>query len=74
MPDDLKQYYIDDDSITELHFPVNEFPERVKSFGFDKQAEFEGVLSGIKGQYLLFEGGYVINIRKHGGYLVEMEW
>ena len=72
LPEELAQYYIDDDTITEINYPVQAYPEKVKSFGFDKQPEFEGMLSGIKGQYLLFEGGHVINIRKHGGYLVEM--
>ncbi|MEA3445680.1 MAG: DUF2797 domain-containing protein [Bacteroidota bacterium] len=74
IPEQLQQYYIDEDEITELDFPVNEYPAKVKSLGFDKQAEFEGTLTGIKGQYLLFEGGFVINIRKHAGYLVEMAW
>jgi hypothetical protein len=32
-----------------------------------------GKLSGIKGQYLIFSDGSVLNIRKHNGYLVNME-
>lgn len=74
LPDVFQDFYAEDDEITELAYPVIEYPSKVKSFGFDKQPDLEGKLTGIKGQYLLFEGGYVINIRKHGGYLVEMEW
>lgn len=74
LPDVFQDYYDEDDEITELTYPVNEYPKKVNSFGFDKQPDFEGVLTGIKGQYLLFEGGFVINIRKHGGYLVEISW
>ncbi len=50
-------------------YPVREYPTKIKSFNFDKQAEVEGVLHGIKGQYLLLDSG-VINIRKFGGYQV----
>ncbi len=29
-------------------------------------------LKGIRGQYFIFEGGNVINIRKHSGYEIEL--
>lgn len=54
-----------------LHYPVLEYPAKIKSLSFDKQAEVGGILQGIKGQYLLFDNG-VINIRKFGGYEVEI--
>ena len=38
--------------VVEINFPVLEFPEKVKSLNFDKQPIVEGVLKGIKGQYL----------------------
>jgi hypothetical protein len=41
--------------------------------GFDKMKLIEGILTGIKGQYLIFEDSNVLNIRKHGGYLVAMD-
>lgn len=53
-----------------IEFPVEQYPEKVKSLNFDKTAEIEGVLQGIKGQYLLLDIG-VLNIRKFGGYLIE---
>ena len=40
---------------------------------FYKTPEFNASLSGIKGQYLLFENGAMINIRKYGGYLMNMK-
>ena len=43
-----------------------------KSFNFDKTAEVSGVLKGIKGQYLILDGG-VINLRKFRGYEVTFE-
>ncbi|WP_321514977.1 DUF2797 domain-containing protein [Marinifilum fragile] len=70
---ELKQYLCDEDEIYSINYPVDELPKKITSFGFDKMKEFEGVLKGIKGQYLIFEGGKVINIRKHNGYLIELK-
>jgi hypothetical protein len=69
---DFQKFRFEDDTITRLNFPVNEFPVKVKSVGFDKVSEIKGILDGIKGQYLIFSSGEVVNIRKHGGYLVEI--
>ena len=71
--DDMKQYLVDDEQITEISYPVKQFPNKVKSISFDKTDEYTGVLSGIKGQYLIFEDGSVFNVRKHNGYLAEIE-
>jgi hypothetical protein len=56
--------------IVGINFPVLEFPEKVKSLNFDKQPIVEGVLQGIKGQYLILDTG-VINIRKFTAYNVQ---
>jgi len=72
LPEDLTQYFSENDEIIEMHFPVLEFPEKVKSMSFDKEPIIEGKLMGIKGQYLIFEGGKVLNIRKHTSYHVEI--
>ena len=56
--------------VVEINFPVLEFPEKVKSLNFDKQPIVEGVLQGIKGQYLILDTG-VINIRKFTAYNVQ---
>ncbi|MCU7834002.1 MAG: DUF2797 domain-containing protein [gamma proteobacterium symbiont of Taylorina sp.] len=61
---------IDNDSMTEILYPVMEYPTKIKSFNLDKQAILEGTLMGIKGQYLLFDSG-VINIRKFSGYHID---
>ncbi len=71
--EDLGQYYAKDDTVTELTFPVLEYPEKVKSMNFDKTPDIEGELRGIRGQYLIFDGGRVINIRKFSGYYIDIE-
>lgn len=57
--------------LTDIHYPVAEYPTKVSSFNFDKNPEVSGVLQGIKGQYLIFDTG-VINIRKFTSYEVEV--
>ena len=74
LPADLAKYMTEDDEIIEINYPVNQFPEKVKSVGFDKLPEIEGVLKGIKGQYLLLDNDRVLNIRKHTGYNVKIEY
>lgn len=60
------------EEITRITFPVNEHPEKVKSLNFDKTPEIEGVLNGIKGQYLILDSG-VLNVRKFTAYEIEFE-
>ncbi len=61
--------FLTDEPVVDIHFPVDSYPSKVKSFNLDKNAEVSGVLQGIKGQYLLLDTG-VINIRKYAGYEV----
>ena len=70
---ELQNYESEDNEITEITYPVTEYPEKVKSLSFDKLEEITGRLWGIKGQYLIFDDGTVLNMRKHTGYLVELE-
>lgn len=52
-----------------LDYPVEVWPDKVKTHNLDKALMAEGVLQGIKGQYLILDTG-VINIRKYTGYEV----
>ena len=66
------QYFLDDNEITFIEYPVDDFPAKVNSVNFDNEPEIKGKLTGIKGQYLIFEGGLVFNVRRHNGYEVEL--
>ncbi len=68
LDNDLEQYLTTDKVVVAIDYPVTVYPEKVKSVGFDKHPEINGELLGIKGQYLLFDGDRVLNIRKHQGY------
>lgn len=61
-----------EEKVTDIVYPAEQYPVKVKSFNLDKAPEVAGVLLGIKGQYLLFDTG-VINIRKFAGYEVGFE-
>lgn len=74
LPSDLSAYFSENDEVTEIEYPTINYPTKVKSLTFDKVPEFEGNLMGVKGQYLIFDDGTVINIRKHTGYEVEFNF
>jgi len=57
--------------VLEISYPVQQYPEKIKSHNFDKTPEISGVLQGIKGQYLILDTG-VLNIRKFSGYHITM--
>ncbi len=58
-----------DEKVIEFSYPVEQYPDKVKSCSLAKTPLIEGKLQGIKGQYLLFDTG-VMNIRSHAGYEV----
>ncbi len=74
---EIKQQFGDDavqelaSDITTIEYPVEQFPTKITSHNFDKDAIVSGVLQGIKGQYLILDTG-VINIRKFTSYEVEL--
>lgn len=71
-PEDFKNFYSSENEMVRLDFPY-EAPEKISTISLDKSPEFEGVLRGIKGQYLSFEGGTFFNVRAHEGFVVELE-
>ncbi len=72
LPGDLTEFFSENDEIIEIIYPVLTYPDKVKSLSFDKESHIEGILQGIKGQYLLFDQDRVLNIRKHAGYEIEI--
>ncbi len=72
LPNEVKPYYLENKSKeTEIDFPVNQYPTKIKSLNLDKTPAYQGKLKGIKGQYLIFENGTVFNVRNWEGYVVE---
>ncbi|HLW30168.1 MAG TPA: DUF2797 domain-containing protein [Brumimicrobium sp.] len=71
LPEDIAQYITEDDELTDINYPVLEFPTKIKSVNLDKKTSISGKLLGIKGQYFLLDGDRVMNIRRHTGYEIE---
>ena len=61
---DAKTFQAD---VVNIDYPVLKYPTKVVSLSFDKTPVISGFLNGIKGQYLLLEGG-VLNMRKFSSY------
>ena len=71
IPKEYHKYLLKKENILNIQYPVNEYPTKVKSLSFDKTPTIQGRLMGIKGQYLIFENGQVLNMRKHQAYVLE---
>ena len=61
-----------DDEVTDILYPVAEYPTKITSHSFDKAEHVEGELLAVKGQYLIFDTG-VLNLRKFSGYRIRVE-
>ncbi|MFN6380305.1 MAG: DUF2797 domain-containing protein [Flavobacteriales bacterium] len=72
LADQYEDFFFDDDTITNISYPVLNYPQKVKSAKLDTQPVIQGKLMGIKGQYLLFEDGTVFNVRSHAGYKIQL--
>lgn len=74
IPQEAQKYFIHNNSETHLEFPVLQYPEKVKSLNLDTTPNYEGILKGIKGQYLLFDDQTVFNIRSNEGTYVGLSF
>ena len=69
--DDFEALDLEEQVLT-INYPLDISPPKIKSLSFNKNPIIEGMLMGIKGQYLVLDVG-VLNIRKHQGYFVELD-
>ena len=73
IPEEAIPYFIENNTETNLNFPVLKYPAIPKSLNIEKQKTYKGKLVGIKGQYLIFEDETVFNIRSNEGLVVSIE-
>ena len=84
---ELQQYHSLDQPALRFIYPLLEPIKRVKSVKLDKLDKltdeargsadtltYRGQLMGARGQYLIFRGGVVLNLRAHTGYHVRFTW
>ena len=60
---------VNDVEVLTIQYPVEAYPTKVASHDLEKTPVVEGILKGIKGQYLILDTG-VINLRKYTAYQV----
>ena len=72
IPKEALKYFIENNTETQIKFPVLQYPAKPKSLNLEKTPSYKGVLKGIKGQYLLFEDDTVFNIRSNEGRVVNI--
>ncbi|RED50422.1 DUF2797 domain-containing protein [Seonamhaeicola aphaedonensis] len=72
IPAESKEYFIQNNSETNLEFPVLKYPEKPRSLNIVKEQSYTGKLVGVKGQYLIFEDETVFNIRANEGHVVRI--
>lgn len=73
IPEEAKAYFIENNSETNIDFPVNKYPLKPKPLNLTKTPEYIGKLVGIKGQYLIFEDETVFNVRSNEGTVIGLD-
>jgi hypothetical protein len=73
LPNEVRDYFFNQEAqLYQMNYPVLNYPKKVTSLSLDRTPNFQGKLSGIKGQYLLFQDGTVFNVRTFEGYVVRI--
>tara|TARA_B100000579_G_scaffold357559_1_gene313576 strand:- start:445 stop:1239 length:795 start_codon:yes stop_codon:yes gene_type:complete len=70
--DDFQPYVVDGNNLKKITFPIQSYPQKIKSISLEKQNILEEKLVGIKGQYLIFDSNHVFNVRRHTGFFVDL--
>lgn len=74
LPTELQRYISKDQKSLLIKYPILHYPHKIQSLNLNEIPDFKNKLIGIKGQYLIFENGYVINIRSYSGYIVDLNF
>jgi hypothetical protein len=73
LPDEVQQYFeTTAEKLYTLDYPVLEYPKKIKTLNLTTTPTYNGKLTGIKGQYLIFEDGTVFNVRSYEGFAVQI--
>jgi len=73
LPNHLKEYVQEPQKTWSLSYPVAQYPAKVNSLSLKAEGDdWEGILHGIKGQYLITSAG-VFNVRAHEGCIVDLQ-
>ncbi|AUC78894.1 DUF2797 domain-containing protein [Nonlabens sp. MB-3u-79] len=73
IPQEAQEFILENEKEWQIKFPVLQYPTKVTSVNLAKTTQHAGKLKGIKGQYLIFEDGTVMNLRSHEGLVLEIK-
>ena len=72
LPTELHQYLLPQEEPMIIEYPLLAYPPKIASVQLAITPEVSGRLMGIKGQYLIWEDGRVLNVRNHTGHHVNV--
>ena len=73
LPHEVMQYFdTTPEQLCILDYPVLQYPKKISSLNLATTPNYHGTLVGVKGQYLIFEDGTVLNVRSYEGFVVEI--
>ncbi len=74
LPQEVQEYfYPEKNEVYEMQYPVLGYPTKINSLSLEKTPTYKGTLTGIKGQYLIFEDGTVFNVRSAEGTIISID-
>lgn len=68
----LAMYMLPEEPVVRFRYPLSLVPPKLVNVQLDRFPKISGKLLGIKGQYLVWSDGLVLNVRNHSGYHVEV--
>ena len=68
----LKKYISNNNSIIKIEYPNLKKLSKIKSINLEKNPNISGKITGIKGQYIIIDNTFVLNVRKYTGYVLEI--
>ena len=73
LPEEVQEYYESTpERLYTMDYPVLEYPKKINTLNLVTTPVYQGKLTGIKGQYLIFEDGTVLNVRSYEGFVVQI--
>ena len=74
LSNEYRKYIVNHNDLVELHYPMKSNPAKISSINLDKTPNVKGIVTGIKGQYMILDNCNVLNVRKYTGYTLNIEY
>ena len=69
---EFEEFFKTDSEVLKFNYQIDKSIDSVKSISLKKSDDIEGILVGVKGQYLIFDDSSVFNVRSNEGYVVDI--